>query len=314
MKLMKTVFCLLMIGAACCSCVREDFEDCFPTHRLILSYLGDGEDEIFNTKVNYVQMYIFNKENRCVSSSVLTESQVQDRMVELPRLTPGNYRVICIGNPHETDVLELHAGDFEDILFSHEDHQNGVIASTDDSLYYATADCRIMPYMPEGNNEYTYLAPFASSHYDLSVEVIGVPEDITRAGDYMPHIKIHGVSTETDFENCVTEATSDYTMEHNLDAERMNMYAFANIMRHENHDDVNVCFYLSEGAEPFVTVNLGDFLRAHPTIDCSKHEVHIPIRIEFKSMDVTITVPEWFVENVTPEFDKQEKNISAQGN
>ncbi len=310
MKLMRTVFCLLMIGAACCSCVREDFEDCFPTHKLILSYIGDGEDEIFNTKVNHVQMYIFNEENRCVSSSELTESQVQDRMVELPRLTPGNYRVICIGNPHETDVLELHSCDFEEMLFSHEDHLDGVIASTDDSLYYATADCRIMPYIPEGNNEYTYLVPFASSHYDLSVEVIGVPEEITRTGNYMPHIKIHGVSTETDFENHVTEATSDYTMEHALDAEKMNMYAFANIMRHglvdgkQNHEDINVCFYLSEDAAPFVTVNLAEFLEDHPTIDCSKHEVHIPIRIEFKSMDVTVTVPDWFVENVTPEFEK----------
>ena len=39
-----------------------------------------------------------------------------------------------------------------------------------------------------------------------------------------------------------------------------------------------------------------------PIIDCSKHEVLIPIRIEFKSGEITVSVPEWYIEQVKPEF------------
>ena len=49
-------------------------------------------------------------------------------------------------------------------------------------------------------------------------------------------------------------------------------------------------------------VNLARFLADNPIIDCSKHEVLIPIRIEFKSGEITVSVPEWYIEQVKPEF------------
>lgn len=49
-------------------------------------------------------------------------------------------------------------------------------------------------------------------------------------------------------------------------------------------------------------VNLAEFLADNPVIDCSKHEVLIPIRIEFKSGEITVGVPEWYIEQVKPEF------------
>ena len=45
-----------------------------------------------------------------------------------------------------------------------------------------------------------------------------------------------------------------------------------------------------------------EFLADNPVIDCSKHEVLIPIRIEFKSGEITVGVPEWYIEQVKPEF------------
>lgn len=37
-------------------------------------------------------------------------------------------------------------------------------------------------------------------------------------------------------------------------------------------------------------------------IDCSKQEVLIPIQIDFKAGAIKVTVPEWYVEQVKPEF------------
>ena len=73
-------------------------------------------------------------------------------------------------------------------------------------------------------------------------------------------------------------------------------------MRHENHEDVNVRLFAAGSKDLLAKVNMAEFLAATPIIDCSKHEVLIPIRIEFKSGEVTVTVPEWYVENVKPEF------------
>ena len=69
-----------------------------------------------------------------------------------------------------------------------------------------------------------------------------------------------------------------------------------------NHRDVNVCLRQDSGEELLAEINLADFLAANPMIDCSKQEVLIPIRIDFKAGAIKVTVPEWYVEQVKPEF------------
>lgn len=79
--------------------------------------------------------------------------------------------------------------------------------------------------------------------------------------------------------------------------------ARANIMRHKNHEDVALCVRPASGGEPLAEVNFAEFLAMHEdVIDCTRQEVLIPIRIEFKSGSVSITVPEWYVDEVKPEF------------
>ena len=65
---------------------------------------------------------------------------------------------------------------------------------------------------------------------------------------------------------------------------------------------MNVCLRTASGESTFVEINLAEFIAANPKIDCSKHEVLIPIRIEFTSVGVEVSVPEWFVQDVKPEF------------
>ena len=75
MKLTNIVFCLMLLGGGLTSCIREDLDDCFSTNKLVLSYKGDGDKEIFPDKICRVEMYVFNAENQCVNSSVLPEDQ-----------------------------------------------------------------------------------------------------------------------------------------------------------------------------------------------------------------------------------------------
>lgn len=51
------------------------------------------------------------------------------------------------------------------------------------------------------------------------------------------------------------------------------------------------------------SVNFAEFIQKHADhIDCSKHEVVIPIKVEFNASqtDVKVTIPDWWVVDVHP--------------
>ena len=104
---------------------------------------------------------------------------------------------------------------------------------------------------------------------------------------------------------------ADYVMETVHDSEKTTK-AVSNIMRHKNHEEV----YLrvtGEDGEQVAMINFAEHIEAYKDlIDTSKNECLIPFCIKFgtidypiedgECLDVTITLPEWFVEKVTPEF------------
>ncbi len=298
MKLTNIVFCLTLLAGVSASCVREDLDDCRSINKLVLSYKGDGTSEIFPDKICRVEMFIFDAENQCVNSSLLPKEQVTSRTATLPPLKAGDYRIVCLGNTHDTRTDAIACGDFSRMTFAAGDYFDEKQVSGNDSLYYATTQYTVLPYT--GTDEQTKTIEFASSHYDLSVEVAGVPAMGNRAGS-TPVLEICGVSPCTDFENRACGEATDYLLETEYDAAKSLLTARTNIMRHKNHEDVNVCFRLSPGDEPLAEVNLAEFLAKNPIIDCSKHEVLIPIRIEFKSGEITVSVPDWYVEHVQPD-------------
>ena len=85
------------------------------------------------------------------------------------------------------------------------------------------------------------------------------------------------------------------------DISRQYLSATANIMRHTDHGAVDVRVVSASG-ETLAEVNLADFLADNPEVDCTKQEVLIPIYIEFKSGEVVVSLPEWYVQEVKPEF------------
>lgn len=84
------------------------------------------------------------------------------------------------------------------------------------------------------------------------------------------------------------------------------MLARFNIMRHTNHENVNLDLTDANGVN-LAHVNLADFLAANPVVDLTRHEALIPIRIEFKSIGAVVTVPDWYIVDVKPEFKKRKR-------
>lgn len=291
---------LAVAGVLMTSCIREDHSDCYNLYCLELSYLGDGTEEIFAEKIDRVDLYVFDSLNRCVDSYRLPDEDVKARHTVLPALPQGDHRVVLIANAHTTGIRGLSSCDFARMTFASVDYLDGRTASGNDPLYHASVDFSIEPYDMKRQIE-TRTARFSSSHYDISVEVTGVPSPQTKA-DGLPRIELVGVSPETDFLNVACGGQTTYQMEAVRD-ENGTLSATGNILRHSNHHDVCLRLVSSDGSNILAEVNFAEFIESHrDMIDVTRHEVLIPFKIGFKSAEIEVSLPDWMINNITPEF------------
>ena len=92
------------------------------------------------------------------------------------------------------------------------DYFAGKQVSGNDSLYHASTSYTVLPFTGREEDDQTKTIEFASSHYDLFVEVVGIPAVGKRAGS-LPVLEICGVSPCTDFENRACGEATDYLLE-----------------------------------------------------------------------------------------------------
>jgi hypothetical protein len=80
--------------------------------------------------------------------------------------------------------------------------------------------------------------------------------------------------------------------------------AVNNIMRHTNHNDVDLV--LRAGDNVLARVNFAEHIAKYG-IDTSLNECVIPFKISFLSGKVSVTVPDWYIHEVKPEWRQNNK-------
>ena len=280
-----------MISVALGSCIREDLSECYSINKLQLVYTGNDESsDLFQEKIGSVELYIFDAAVECVYHRALTDVELSQQEVTLPRLLVGEYRIICVANGKNTDVVATEGKDYSAMYFADRSYTLGEATQTNDSLYWASHSFTIT------SDDSVQVVKFESSHYDVLVEVVGVDaqSDV--------HIEMSGVAPCTSFDSneAFGTPTTYYPAIESIASESKKSSTFS-IMRHTDHSAVEVKLCDKNGAE-LAKVNLAEFLAANPSIDCSLNEVTIPISFTFKLSDFVVTLPEWYIQDIKPEF------------
>ena len=291
MKLINNVLFMLLTVGMFSGCIKEDMDDCpkYSVNTLSLSYKGDGTTEIFNDKIEQVVMYVFDQNEKLVTTKVLTKEEVTQRSVQLSDLEPATYRVICMGNMIEDQVNDLYCEDCDEIYCAAPEYFKKQVIPGNAPLYYASLNLTVT----EDDQQQT--VRFDCSHYKVAVEVVGLYTE-----GVQPVVELCGVLPYTTFENKAGGEAITYMLENEYNDGQMTVRT--NIMRHTDHEGVDVCLRDAVTGRELKKINLAEFLTANPVIDCTKQEVLIAIRFEFKSLDCVVTVPEWAIEIIKPEF------------
>lgn len=291
-----------LVWGLLCSCIKESHEYCHNYYYVDLSYMGDGIKEIFNKKISKVQMFVFDSlTTTCLSATELSKEEINARQAKLPPLQAGDYKIVFLGNPHNTFVGGLTSGDLREVLFAADDYVDEKPVSTNDSLYFASMTYTIEPY--DKRRPITRRSvSFDSAHYDVSVEITGVPP-LESSSDRYPVVKIEGLSPYTSFVQEVCGDPATYELQTSYDGLNT-ITARCNIMRHLNHEDVWLKVYTPFGEE-LAAVNFATFIAQNREfIKMDRQEVLIPFKITFKSFDgVSVTVPDWVIEELYPEYE-----------
>lgn len=285
---------LLLSALLTGGCIREDLSACHGRFSLRFSYTGDGPSEMFGEKIEKVDLYVFDSDNHLVKSESLERRQLGSEPVAHLDLPPGNYSVVSIGNQHDnTAVVGIGDGtpcDMGSVLMGHPCAFDGGRMTGNDSLYMAACDISV-PSMGEAQAT----AVFAASHFDMSVEVRGTDPATTR-------LELRHPWPHTNFNNQPCGNACVYYPETEAAAKSASVTLVSrfNVNRFSEADDV-LLDITDQAGNNLHTVDISQFV-ATTGIDIGKQEVLIPVLVEFKSIGVTVSIPEWATEVIEPEF------------
>ena len=301
---MKKLFylCLPLVSfVLLASCIKEDYTDC-ERCKLTFSYTGDVEYDIFPQQITSVSLYVFDEDDRLVQTKRIEQNDLKIYQGTKLNLNPGTYRVVGVGNDYDlTETYNTSAADMSQITLSHPNAATNGVVEGNDSLYLGQKTITI-----PADYWYEDDVPFRSSHLKVSYTVKGYvnPDAMvdTRASEGYLELRVKNLLPMTDFNNRAHGDKITYHPELLLQARDGDHYGYFNIMRHTKDSEVEFELVDKASGEVVHTLLLKDFLEKFPQIDVSKQEVLIPIVVEFKNIGVTVTIPEWMIQDVTPNY------------
>lgn len=294
------------------SCIKEDFDDC-DNVTIYFQYLADGDKDVLYQYMSKVDLYVFDEAGHIIGVGHYTQDELA-RFAAVPsfRLQYGKrYRIVALGNAYDhTQVVNLYADKLSDIYFQSpfwKDGKGSLVTNHDDN-YLGVKDF-VMP--AQDGMMYRDTVTMYSSHVDTEVEIHGLPAPQSRE-DIPYELSFENSNAQTSFENRInTEEKGTIYPELIYDTEnncyRTNDFALFRLDYGSRVDERTCAHKLvlkdKRTGEELVRGSIFNYLaRYREEIDVTKQETLLPISIVFDQVGVSIKLPQWYVEDIEPDW------------
>lgn len=311
-KFLKIMLMALLVFVLPSSCVKEDFDDC-DNVTIYFQYLADGDKDVLYQYMSKVDLYVFDEGGHIIGVGHYTQDELA-RFAAVPsfRLQYGKrYRIVALGNAYDhTQVVNLYADKLSDIYFQSpfwKDGKGSLVTNHDDN-YLGVKDF-VMP--AQDGMMYRDTVTMYSSHVDTEVEIHGLPAPQSRE-DIPYELSFENSNAQTSFENRInTEEKGTIYPELIYDTEnncyRTNDFALFRL-DYGSRVDERTCEHKlvlkdKRTGEELVRGSIFNYLaRYREEIDVTKQEALLPISIVFDQVGVSIKLPQWYVEDIEPDW------------
>lgn len=294
------------------SCIKEDFDDC-DNVTIYFQYLADGDKDVLYQYMSKVDLYVFDEAGHIIGVGHYTQDELA-RFAAVPsfRLQYGKrYRIVALGNAYDhTQVVNLYADKLSDIYFQSpfwKDGKGSLVTNHDDN-YLGVKDF-VMP--AQDGMMYRDTVTMYSSHVDTEVEIHGLPAPQSRE-DIPYELSFENSNAQTSFENRInTEEKGTIYPELIYDTEnncyRTNDFALFRLDYGSRVDERTCAHKLvlkdKRTGEELVRGSIFNYLDHYrEEIDVTKQETLLPISIVFDQVGVSIKLPQWYVEDIEPDW------------
>ena len=318
-KRLHILFLLLAVLVLPSGCIKEDYDDCSNV-AICFQYLADGKTNVLNDYITKVDLYVFDEGNHIIGVSHYGEDELKrGATVSSFRLVPGKkYKMVAIGNAFERTELEnlTSETDFNKIYLKHPawKSDNGIVDGHDHN-YLGQIEFQV----PGEDNFTVYrdTVTFQSAHVNVDIEINGLPAPMTlgKGGEIPYELRIEESNARTNLNGKIKAEDKEICVPALIYDQERNCYRTNELSLFRMSDpsgrlDDTYCKHQlvlldRETGKELVRGSIYDYANDHKDkINLTKQEATLPIAIVFDQVDVEIKLPQWWVEDITPDWNK----------
>lgn len=314
MKYFQRIMFILLVSVLTSSCIKDDFDDC-DNVTIYFQYLADGDKDVLYQYMSKVDLYVFDSNGHILGVGSYNQDELTKfEAVPSFKLRPGQrYKVVAVGNPYDhTEVVNYATEtDFANIYLQDPAWSDPNVPVTNHDYNYLGEKEFVMP--DQEGVMYRDTVTLYSSHVKVDVEIHGLPApDASRQDAGIPYqLSFENSNAQTSFENEVNLSEKGTIYPELIYDNENQCYRTQNLALFRMDDSTgelnsDYCEHIlvlsdkSTGRELARGSLYNYLMRNADVIDVTKQEAFLPISLEFKNLDVTIKVPDWYIQDVTP--------------
>lgn len=293
---MKKILWILPLLLLATSCIHEDDDNDCPVQpvksSLYFSYLGDVNREIFPSKIQSVNLYIYDQNDKQVEHRVISHAELQAYQGVNLALSKGLYQVVCWGNA-STNTIVINSTDRLAAELSHPNYYTNQPIAGNDSLYYVYQKV----YIPEPTPTVADTLYFRGAHIKFHVYLHGAYLDNNKNAF---RIRVNQLPPTYNFMMQNNHSLVSYLPSGAPEPTGGAFGYHFNTLRIADDNPVTIDLIDTNTGKPFYTLPLKEYMQRNKIHVNNLNEAIIPVHFDISSTGVSV-LP-WEDEDLKPEI------------